>query len=146
LRSSGVSGVLLIVKKNKHGRAVIAYRQDTASGRTMIESIQELPMSARTAPARSRASKPQPARLEARISQELHLIVKRAAELQGRTMTDFVVHALEVAASKAIDQTSRVRLSLADQQAFADALITPPKPNAALKRAFAKADKLLTPS
>ncbi|MFZ9406824.1 MAG: DUF1778 domain-containing protein [Burkholderiaceae bacterium] len=103
-------------------------------------------MSARTAPARSRASKPQPARLEARISQELHLIVKRAAELQGRTMTDFVVHALEVAASKAIDQTSRVRLSLADQQAFADALITPPKPNAALKRAFAKADKLLTPS
>ena len=31
------------------------------------------------------------ARLEARISPELHAMLKRAAELEGRTMTDFVV-------------------------------------------------------
>ena len=30
------------------------------------------------------------ARLEARISADLHSMLKRAAELQGRTMTDFV--------------------------------------------------------
>ncbi|MCL2161878.1 MAG: DUF1778 domain-containing protein, partial [Betaproteobacteria bacterium] len=29
------------------------------------------------------------ARLEARISTELHSMLKRASELQGRTMTDF---------------------------------------------------------
>ena len=88
--------------------------------------------------------KPQSARLEARISQDLHLIVKRAAEIQGRTVTDFVVQALQAAATEAIENTDLVRLSVADQQAFALALMAPAKPNAALRRAFAKADKLLT--
>ena len=90
-----------------------------------------------------RASRPQSARLEARISQDLHMSVKRAAEIEGRTMTDFVVHALQVAASKTIEQADHVRLSLAGQEAFANALIAPAKPSAALVRAFAKANKLL---
>jgi len=98
-------------------------------------------------PARSIAmphtSKLQSARLEARISQDLHMTVKRAAEIQGRTMTDFVVHALLMAPNKTIAQADHVRLSVADQEAFANALIAPAKPNAALKRAFAKANKLL---
>jgi uncharacterized protein (DUF1778 family) len=34
-------------------------------------------------------------------------------------------------------------MSIADQKAFANALIAPAKPNAALKRAFTKANKLL---
>ena len=92
-----------------------------------------------------RTVKPQSARLEARISQDLHMTVKRAAEIQGRTMTDFVVHALQMAATSAIAQSDHVRLSVADQEAFANALIAPAKPNAALKRAFAKANKLLAP-
>ena len=90
-----------------------------------------------------RPSKPQSARLEARISQDLHMTVKRAAEIEGRTMTDFVVHALQMAAIQTIAQADHVRLSVADQEAFANALIAPAKPNAALKRAFAKANKLL---
>ena len=36
--------------------------------------------------------------LEARISADLHAALKRAAELQGRTMTDFVVSAVQEAA------------------------------------------------
>jgi uncharacterized protein (DUF1778 family) len=90
-----------------------------------------------------RSPKPQPARLEARISHDLHVTVKRAAEIQGRTMTDFVIHALQVAAAEAIGQADQVRLSIVDQDAFARALISPVKPNAALKGAFAKANKLL---
>ena len=35
------------------------------------------------------------ARLEARISADLQLSIKRAAELQGRTITDFVVAAVQ---------------------------------------------------
>jgi uncharacterized protein (DUF1778 family) len=73
----------------------------------------------------------------------LHLIVKRAAEMQGRTMTDFVIHALQSAASQAIEQADHVRMTLADQEAFAQALIAPAQPNVALKRAFAKANQLL---
>ena len=76
-------------------------------------------------------------------SPDLHLIVKRAAEIQGLTMTDFVIHALQIAASQTIERADRVRLSVLDQEAFANALIAPAKPNAALKRAFAKANKLL---
>jgi uncharacterized protein (DUF1778 family) len=87
--------------------------------------------------------KPQSARLEARISADLHSVVKRAAEIQGRTMTDFVIHALQSAATQAIEQADQVRMTLADQEAFAQALIAPAKPNAALKRAFSKANKLL---
>ena len=91
----------------------------------------------------SNPAKSASARLEARISPDLHSTIKRAAEIQGRTMTDFVVHALQSAASQAIEQAEHVRLTVADQEAFANALLSPPQPNAALKRAFAKADKLL---
>ncbi len=83
------------------------------------------------------------ARLEARISTELHVKLKRAAEIEGRTMTDFVVAAVQDAAQRAIEQSSVIRLSLADQECFAAALLSPPKPTAALKRAFARRKKLL---
>jgi uncharacterized protein (DUF1778 family) len=83
------------------------------------------------------------ARLEARISPDLHATLKRAAELQGRTLTDFVVAAVEAAAVKAIERSEVIRLSVADQHAFAAALISPPTPSAALKRAFARRRKLL---
>lgn len=75
------------------------------------------------------------ARLEARISPDLHAMLRRAAELQGRTVTDFVVSAVQDAAQRAIEQAEVVRLSLADQQCFAQALLAPPTPTAALKRA-----------
>ena len=91
-----------------------------------------------------RSLKTQSARLEARITQDLHMTVKRAAEIQGRTMTDFVIHALQMAATSAIAQSELVHLSVKDQEAFANALIAPNKPNAALKRAFTKAQKLLS--
>ena len=83
------------------------------------------------------------ARLEARISPDLHAMLKRVAELQGRTMTDFVVAAVQEAAQRALDQSEVIRLSLADQECFAQALMSPPQPSHALKRAFARRSKLL---
>lgn len=82
------------------------------------------------------------ARLEARISSDLHALLKRAAEIQGRTMTDFVVSAVQEAAQRAIEQAEVLRLSLADQQRFAEALLSPPRPSAALERAMARHDEL----
>lgn len=82
------------------------------------------------------------ARLEARISPDLHKLLKRAAELEGRTLTDFVVSAVRDAAQHAIEQNDIIRLSLADQQRFAEVLLSPPKPTPALKRAMARHDKL----
>ena len=83
------------------------------------------------------------ARLEARISTDLHAMLKRAAELQGRTMTDFVVSAVQDAAQRAIEQAAVIRLSLADQDCFAQSLLSPPQPAPALERAFARRSKLL---
>ena len=85
------------------------------------------------------------ARLEARISTDLHSMLKRAAEVQGRTMTDFVVSAVQEAAQRAIEQAEVIRLSLADQDCFARALLSPPKASPALKRAFDRRTKLLRP-
>jgi uncharacterized protein (DUF1778 family) len=83
------------------------------------------------------------ARLEARISTDLHSMLKRAAELQGRTMTDFVVSAVQDAAQRAVEQAEVIRLSRADQECFAQALLSPPKQAPALERAFTRRSKLL---
>lgn len=84
------------------------------------------------------------ARLEAQISTDLlHATLKRAAELQSRTMTDSVVSAAQDAAQRAIEQAEVMRLSLADQKCFAQALLSPPRPSPALERAFTRRDKLL---
>ena len=84
------------------------------------------------------------ARLEARISTNLHATLKRAAEIQGRTMTDFVISAVQDAAQRAIEESELVRLSLSDQACFAQALLSPPRPAPALKRAFARRRKLVS--
>ena len=83
------------------------------------------------------------ARLEARISFDLHATLKRAAELQGRTMTDFVISAVTDAAQKAIEQAEVIRLSLGDQHCFAQSLLHPPEPAPAMLRAVARRAKLL---
>lgn len=88
-------------------------------------------------------STPTTARLEARINPEVYALLKRAAELQGRTLTDFVVSAAQEAAYRAIEQTETIRLSLADQERFTHALLTPPNPAPALQRAFARRRQLL---
>ena len=75
------------------------------------------------------------ARLEARISPAALDVVKRAAEIQGRSVSDFVVAAAQEAATRTIEETQIIRLSVEDQRAFAQALIDPPGPNDALRRA-----------
>jgi uncharacterized protein (DUF1778 family) len=76
------------------------------------------------------------ARLEVRLPADVLEMLKRAAEIQGRTLTDFVVTAAREAAVLAIDEHHIIRLSLTDQRAIAEAILNPPEPNAALKRAF----------
>lgn len=83
------------------------------------------------------------ARLEARIPQDLHSLLRRAAELEGRTITDFVIQAVQQAAQTAVERASLIRLSLADQEAFAKAILNPPPLAPAMERAFERRRKLL---
>lgn len=87
----------------------------------------------------------QTARLEARITPELHAMLKRAAELQGRSVSDFVVATMHEAARNAIEQSEVIRLSLEDQHFFAQALLSPPEPGNALKRAKQRHQQLIAP-
>jgi uncharacterized protein (DUF1778 family) len=77
----------------------------------------------------------QTARLEARLPASVYATLKRAAELKGRSLSDFVVNAAHDAAQRAIEEDTIIRLSADDQRRFAEALINPPEPSAALKRA-----------
>ena len=75
------------------------------------------------------------ARIEARIAPEILQTVKRAAELQGRSVSDFVVAAAQEAARRTIEDAHLIRLSVEDQERFAEMLLSPPAPNDALLRA-----------
>jgi len=83
------------------------------------------------------------ARLEARLPNHVLTRLKRAAEIQGRTLTDFVVAAADEAACRAIEQTEIIRLSIEDQRQITKALLNPPMPKSALKRAFKRRRQLL---
>ena len=75
------------------------------------------------------------ARIEARISPDALAIVKRAAEIQGRSVSDFVVGAAQEAANRTIEEAEIIRLSVEDQRLLAEALLDPPEPAPALVRA-----------
>lgn len=83
------------------------------------------------------------ARLNARVPGKLYSQIKRAAAINGVTITDFVIAAATEAAQRTMEQANIMRLSLADQECFAAALLNPPKPNDALERAFARRAQLL---
>jgi uncharacterized protein (DUF1778 family) len=75
------------------------------------------------------------ARVEIRIEPEALTIVKRAAELQGRSVRDFVLTAAQEAASRIISEAQIIRLSVADQRTIAEAVLSPPAPGESLRRA-----------
>jgi len=75
------------------------------------------------------------ARLEARISPETKAMLQKAADLEGRTLTDFVIASVQAEALRVIERHQTLKLSMGDAEAFVDALLNLPKPNDALKAA-----------
>jgi uncharacterized protein (DUF1778 family) len=74
-------------------------------------------------------------RLEARISKEQKELFQRAAELQGRTLTDFVISSVLDAAKRAIQEHEMMTLSVRDREVFVEALLNPPDPSNKLQAA-----------
>jgi uncharacterized protein (DUF1778 family) len=85
------------------------------------------------------------ARIEARIAPDALAVVRRAAEIQGRSVSDFVVAAAHEAASRTIAETEIIRLSVEDQRRIAEAILNPPEPTPAMRRAFQRHRKLFGP-
>lgn len=83
-----------------------------------------------SAPKRARSE-----RLEARISREQKALFQRAADLQGRTLTDFVVASVHDAAARTVAEQETIRLTAEESRAFAEALLKPREPTDRLRAA-----------
>ena len=83
------------------------------------------------------ADKSRAARLEARLSVEQKAVLQQAAQLSGRTLSEFVVASAQEAAARVIQEHETIRLNRAEQVAFVTALLDPPAPNERLRQAAA---------
>lgn len=83
-------------------------------------------------PARRRAE-----RLEARVTAEQKAMIERAAALEGRSITDFVLTSVQDAAKRAIAEHEVIQLSVRDSQAFVNALLTPREPGKKMRERVA---------
>lgn len=72
-------------------------------------------------------------RLETRVTAEQKTLIERAAALQGRTVTDFVLASVQEAARRAIEQHQQLELSVRDSEAFVAALLNPKPVNDRLR-------------
>lgn len=85
--------------------------------------------------------KPNFERLEARISNEKKSFLKHAADLVGRSLTDFVVNSAYEAATRVIKEHEQIKLSIRDSNTFIKALQHAPAPSSALVKAAKKYKK-----
>ena len=76
-------------------------------------------------------------RLEARISAEQKDLFVRAAELQGRTLTDFVIASVHEAAVRTIGDMQCIQLTAQESRALAEAMLNPREPTDRLRSAGA---------
>ncbi|OZI33406.1 hypothetical protein CEK29_21365 [Bordetella genomosp. 5] len=91
-----------------------------------------------------RIDEPRTARLDARLTAKERAVIQRAADISGRSLSDFVVHAAHQAALQEIEQQVILQLSGRDSDTLAAALETEPaEPTAAFKRAVALRDRIL---
>ncbi len=82
-------------------------------------------------------------RVQVRIDPEAKRRLKRAATLANMTVSAFVVHNALEAADHLIRERERLVLSKEDWDIFSEALVNPPQPNAALRKALATHERLI---
>lgn len=85
-------------------------------------------------------------RLEARVSPAIHALIQQAALLQGRSLSEFVIDSARQAAEATLAEHEIIRLSLQDQERFAESLIDPAPLSSALLKAAARHRDLIEPA
>jgi uncharacterized protein (DUF1778 family) len=74
-------------------------------------------------------------RFDARINEAQKLLIQRAADLEGRTMTAFVFDSAKAAAERTIERHDMLILTARETEAFADAILNSAEPGPVLRRA-----------
>lgn len=82
-------------------------------------------------------------RLEARITQVQKALFKQAAEIEGRTLSDFIVQAVTEAARRTVKAHQIIALTAKEQKVFVEALLNPPKPGSQLRSAARRYRELI---
>jgi uncharacterized protein (DUF1778 family) len=75
------------------------------------------------------------ARLEARVSPEQKELIQRAADLEGRSLTDYLVGSATAAAQQTIQRHQVLQLTARATEAFIAAIENPPAPGKRLRAA-----------
>ena len=82
-----------------------------------------------------RAARPKMFRFDARLNEEQKLMIQRAADLEGRTMTEFVLRSAQAAAERTIQRRAMLVLSAREAEVFAASILNPAKPGPVLRKA-----------
>jgi uncharacterized protein (DUF1778 family) len=82
-------------------------------------------------------------RLATRASPELKRLVQRAADLEGRSLTDYVAASIQQAAERTIRAHEVTSVSVEHGRAFVEAMTTPPQPSERAREAAAFFDRVM---
>jgi len=74
-------------------------------------------------------------RFDARLNKEQKTLIRRAADLEGRTMTDFVLYSAEAAAERTIKERTMLILTARETETFVAAILNPAAPGKVLRKA-----------
>jgi uncharacterized protein (DUF1778 family) len=74
-------------------------------------------------------------RFDARLNEDQKLLIQRAADMEGRTLTDFVLHSAQLAAERTIQERAVLVLTARETETFINALLHPPQPGTVLRKA-----------
>jgi uncharacterized protein (DUF1778 family) len=91
-------------------------------------------MNPRTNRASSTAA-PKAYRFDARLNRHQKTLLQKAADLEGRTVTDFVLRSAEAAAERTIQERAILILTAREAETFVKAILEPPAPGRVLRAA-----------
>jgi uncharacterized protein (DUF1778 family) len=90
---------------------------------------------ARLKPSKRKEPRAKAYRFDARLNEEQKILIQKAADLEGRTMTDFVLHSARAAAERTIEERAMLILSARETESFVDAILHPAEPGSVLRAA-----------
>lgn len=81
-------------------------------------------------------------RIEARLTADQKSLIARAAALEGVSISAFLVQRALASAADVLERRELIRVSAADSQRIAEALLDPPEPSPALREAVTRYRRL----
>jgi uncharacterized protein (DUF1778 family) len=84
------------------------------------------------------------ARLETRVTADQKSLFQRAADLTGRSLTDFILSSAQEVAARTVREHDVLTLSGQDRDLFVNRLLQPPAPSRRLRQAANRYKRVLS--